>query len=138
MKLSVVVVNYNKCALLRQGLNALVRACKYIDYEIIVIDNNSTDASVAMLHNDFPEIKTIQNPSSLGLAGCRNIGINQSRGEYVLLVNADTICGKKTLENVLEFMDVNAAGAIYNRVQNRFHQGMGRSFKIDRPRQIFF
>ena len=105
MKLSVVVVNFNTCSLLKQGLNTLVRAGKYIDHELIVIDDASTDGSVQMLHDEFTDVKLIQNHKTLGMARSRNLGIEQATGEYVLLVNADTISGKKTLENVVDFMD---------------------------------
>ena len=105
MKLSVVVVNYNTCSLLKQGLNTLVRACKYIDHEMIVIDDASTDRSVKMLHDEFADVQLIQNSQTLGTARSRNLGIEQAKGEYILLVNADTISGKKTLENVVDFMD---------------------------------
>lgn len=105
MKLSVVVVNYNMCSLLKQGLNTLIRACKYIDSEIIVVDDASTDKSVNMLKTEFAELRVIENNKPLGVAGSRNLGIEQARGEYVLMVNADTISGKKTLENLVDFMD---------------------------------
>jgi GT2 family glycosyltransferase len=105
MKLSVVVVNYNMSALLKQGLNTLIRACKHIDYELIVVDDASTDKSVEMLQNEFPAVQVIQNQKIVGVAGSRNLGIEQAAGEYVLMVNADTISGKKTVENLVDFMD---------------------------------
>ncbi|WP_374949097.1 glycosyltransferase family 2 protein [Mucilaginibacter sp.] len=105
MKLSVVVVNHNMCTLLKQGLPTLIRACRSIDYELIVIDDTSTDRSVAMLQNEFPEVTVIQNEKFAGIAKSRNAGLEQACGEYVLLVNADTISGKKTLENIVDFMD---------------------------------
>lgn len=106
MKLSVIVVNHNMCVLLRQALSTLVRACRDIDYELIVIDDASTDKSQKMLQDDFPEAKLILNNSVVGTAKARNQGIEQAMGEYVLLVNADTISGKKTVEHVLDFMDI--------------------------------
>ncbi|MBB3970878.1 glycosyltransferase family 2 protein [Mucilaginibacter phyllosphaerae] len=113
MKLSVVVVNHNMCALLRQSLFTLDRACRDIDYEVIVIDDASTDRSAAMVQHDFPEASLIQNTQMAGMAKARNQGIQQASGEYVLLVNADTISGKKTVEHVLQFMDAHAdAGGV--------------------------
>lgn len=90
---------------LKQTLLTLVRACKYIDYELIVIDDASIDKSQQMLQDEFPEAKLILNNTIVGTAKARNQGIEQATGEYVLLVNADTISGKKTVEHVLEFMD---------------------------------
>lgn len=90
---------------LKQTLLTLVRACKYIDYELIVIDDASIEKSQQMLQEEFPEAKLILNNTIVGMAKARNQGIEQATGEYVLLVNADTISGKKTVEHVLEFMD---------------------------------
>jgi GT2 family glycosyltransferase len=105
MKLSVVVVNHNLCALLKQSLNTLIRACRDVDYELIVVDDASADKSVQMLHDEFPEVKLIANQKSLGIAKSRNIAIEQASGEYILMVNADTISSKKTVENIVDFMD---------------------------------
>lgn len=106
MKLSVVIVNHNRCDLLKIALNSLIKAVHGIDYELIVADNASTDSSVEMLRADFPNIKLMANKTYEGIAKVANRGIEMSRGEYVLLVNADTICGKETLAKVLEFMDL--------------------------------
>jgi GT2 family glycosyltransferase len=119
MKLSVILVNYNMCTLLKQSLFTLIRACRGIDYEIIVIDNASTDGSVLMLQSEFQEAKLILNKHQEGIAKARNQGIEQANGEYVLLVNADTISGKKTVEHVVEFMDAHKdAGGVGVRMLN--------------------
>jgi len=105
MKLSVIIVNYNMCALLKQSLNTLIRACRDIDYELIIVDDASIDRSVEMLKTDFPATQLIVNKETLGMAKSRNLALEQANGEYVLLVNADTISGKKTVQQVVEFMD---------------------------------
>lgn len=105
MKLSVVVVNYNTCPFLKQALATLIRACKGINYELFVIDDASTDKSVSMIQNDYPTVNLIQNTTRAGIAKARNQGIEKATGEYVLMVNADTISSKKTIEHVLKFMD---------------------------------
>jgi GT2 family glycosyltransferase len=113
MKLSIVVVNRNMYPLLKQCLNTLIRACRDIDYEMIVVDNASVGKSVSTLQDEFSEVKVIQSTKAVGVAKARNLGIKQATGEYVLLVNADTISSKKTLENVVEFMDTHAdAGGV--------------------------
>jgi GT2 family glycosyltransferase len=120
MKLSVILVNYNMCTLLKQSLLTLIRACRDIDYELIVIDNASTDGSVQMLKTEFQEAKLILNKHQAGIAKARNQGIEQANGEYVLLVNADTISGKKTIEQVVEFMDAHKdAGGVGVRMLNK-------------------
>ncbi|MFD0765081.1 glycosyltransferase family 2 protein [Mucilaginibacter lutimaris] len=113
MKLSVIVVNYNMCQFLKQSLYTLIRACRDIEYEVLVIDDASTDNSGSMVQNEFPEATLIVNQQSFGMAKARNQGIEKANGEYVLLVNADTISGKKTLEHVLEFIEAHPnAGAV--------------------------
>lgn len=119
MKLSVIVVNHNMCVLLKQALLTLNRACRDIDYELIVVDDASVDRSQKMLQDEFSEAKLILNSTSVGMAKARNLGIEQATGEYVLLVNADTISGKKTVEHVLEFMDAHDdAGGVGVRALN--------------------
>lgn len=111
MKLSVVVVNYNMCSLLRQCLASIVQACDSIDYELVVVDDASTDKSLKMLQADFPQTILIRNEKSLGLAKCRNQGMSYAQGEYVLLVNADTIAASNTLETTLAFMNTHPEAA---------------------------
>jgi len=113
MRLSVVVVNNNACLSLKQALNSLVNACKSIDYELIVIDNASTDRSVEMIENNFPKARIIANGTDQGIAKSNNQALNAATGEYVLLVSADTICIKDTLEKLCIFMDEHTdAGAL--------------------------
>jgi len=106
MKLSVILVNNNLCDLLKQTLSALVNAGNNIEYEVFIIDNASTDKSVEMVRNEFPQFQVLVNEENQGVAKSYNHAIQLSRGEYVLLVNPDTITGKETLNRVLDFMDI--------------------------------
>jgi GT2 family glycosyltransferase len=108
MKLSVIIVNHNRCDLLKLALNSIIKATHVIDYEIVVVDNASTDNSVNMLAADYPQVQVIANSVDEGIAKANNQGVQVSKGEYVLLVSADTICGKETLDRVVEFMDGHA------------------------------
>lgn len=105
MKLSVVVVSQNTCTLLKQALNSLIEACKGIDYEVIVVDNASADKTINMISDEFPEVNVIANDVDLGISKASNQGMRLSTGEYILLVNADTISGKDSLEKMTGFMD---------------------------------
>jgi len=105
MKISLILVNQNACNFLKQALNSLIEACKAIDYELIIVDNGSIDKSLEMLENEFPEARVIANETDLGIAKANNQGIRLSTGEYILLVNADTISGKDSLEKMTAFMD---------------------------------
>jgi GT2 family glycosyltransferase len=85
---SVVIVNYNNLALLRKCLNSIVRS-NLQNYEIIVVDNNSTETGVGELVAGFSGAKLILLPKNIGYAAGSNRGIQKARGEYVLLLNND-------------------------------------------------
>lgn len=124
MKLSVVIVNYNLCYMLRQTLNSLVDAVKHIDYEIFIVDNASTDKSAEMVISEFPQCHIIANTKYDSYSKLCNEAISLSTGAYVLLVNPDIISCKKTLERAIEFMDMHTdTGALGVRMitpQGRF------------------
>ena len=104
MLLSVVIVNYNVKFYLTQCLWALQQTCGVASMEIIVVDNHSTDGSMAFLKPRFPNVRFIPCQHNLGFAKANNIGIRQSQGEYVLLLNPDTFVGEHTLADALAFM----------------------------------
>ncbi len=113
MKLSVIIVNYNVEYFLEQCLYSVKRALKKIDGEMIVVDNNSTDRSNLMVKKKFPEVKLIENKENLGFSRANNQGIKIAKGEYVLLLNPDTVVEDDTFEKVVEFMDSHPdAGAL--------------------------
>jgi len=108
MKLSVIVINRDLCAMLRYTLSALIDAGKNIDYEVFIFDNASTDGSVKMVENEFSQFHIIASQKNIGYAKAYNEVINLTTGQYILLVNPDIICSKKTLEHAMEFMDMHA------------------------------
>ena len=67
MKLSIIVVNQNACILLKQALISLINACKSIDYELFIVDNASSDRSLEILANEFPEAQVIANDTDQGM-----------------------------------------------------------------------
>lgn len=105
MKLSIVIVNYNVKYFLEQCLNSVRRAVKDIDAEVYVVDNNSVDNSVSMIREKFHEVKIIENKVNLGFSKANNQAIEISQGEYVLLLNPDTVLEDDTLIKVVGFMD---------------------------------
>lgn len=112
MKLSIIIVNYNTRDLLRDCLNSIIRSNPLKDqlssnYEVIVVDNASTDASVAMLKKEFPQVKLFQNKQNLGFAKANNQGIKIAKGKYLLLLNSDTKIVAGALEKMIDFMGEN-------------------------------
>ena len=112
MKLSVVIVNYNVKHFLEQCLHSLEQAAVGIDHEVIVVDNASTDGSTEYITTRFPSIKWMACRENNGFSKGNNIAIAQAKGEYILLLNPDTIVTKEAIEGCVEFMDTHAdAGA---------------------------
>ena len=93
MKLSIVIVSYNVKFYLEQCLLSLQRALTDIEAEVFVVDNHSRDDSVAFLRERFPWVNYIECTHNWGFSRANNMAIRQSRGEYVLLLNPDTIVG---------------------------------------------
>jgi len=105
LKLSVIIVNYNVSAFLEQALASAVKAMRGIEGEIYVVDNHSVDNSVAMVRERFPQMKLIENQDNVGFAKANNQAIRISTGEYVLLLNPDTLVEEDTFEKCIRFMD---------------------------------
>ena len=105
MKLSVVIVNYNVSHYLLQCVDSLSHALRGTDSELIVVDNHSRDNSVTLLREYHPEVRIVENLHNLGFAKANNIAIRQSRGEYVLLLNPDTIVSESVVKGVISFLD---------------------------------
>jgi GT2 family glycosyltransferase len=104
-KISVIIVNYNVEYFLEQCLNSCVKALKNCEGEIFVVDNNSIDGSNEMIKNKFPQVHLIENKKNVGFSKANNQAIKISRGEYVLLLNPDTVVEEDTFEKVISFMD---------------------------------
>lgn len=105
MKLSIVIVNYNVKYFLEQCLHSVRKATLNLDAEVFVVDNNSVDGSLEMLSQKFPEVKLIANKDNLGFSRANNQAIAKSSGEYVLLLNPDTVVEDDTFTKVVQFMD---------------------------------
>ena len=119
MDVSIIIVNWNTKKLLRDCLTSVYEQTMNIDYEVIVVDNGSTDGSIEMVKQDLPQVKLIQNKENRGFAAANNQAIAAARGRYILLLNSDTIVLDKAIEKTLAFADAHTeAGAIGCRVLN--------------------
>ena len=105
MKLTVIIVNYNVKYYLEQCLTSVRRAIGGLETEVVVVDNHSHDGSVEYLRSRFPEVTFIESNHNLGFARANNMAIRQSRADYVLLLNPDTLVGEQVLTDVIAFMD---------------------------------
>ena len=112
-KVSIVIVSYNVCRLLDECLQSVQRALEGVDADIFVVDNCSTDGTVATLSPRFPSVCFVANAENVGFARANNQAIRLSDAEYVLLLNPDTVVFQPTIKGTLQFMDAHpeAGGA---------------------------
>jgi len=89
--LSIIIVNWNNKDILGDCLNSIYHTHNVSKYEIIVVDNNSKDGSVELVKNEFPNVKLLENNQNLGFTRANNQAIKIARGNYILLLNNDTV-----------------------------------------------
>ena len=107
---SIIVLNYNAGQLLLNCVDSLKKST-YSNLEIIVVDNISSDGSQTKCKEKFPNIKLIQNKKNLGYCGGNNIGIKEAKGEYIVILNPDTIIEPNCIEELIS-------------AQNKFGEGL--------------
>ena len=113
MQLSVVIVNYNVKYFLEQALHSVRKASQGLQVEVFVVDNHSVDGSCEMVKRKFPEVRLIENKDNVGFSVANNQAIRQSSGEYILLLNPDTVVQEDTFQKVIDFMhNTPDAGAV--------------------------
>ncbi len=105
MKLSIIIVNYNVTQLLKNCLLSLEKYIKDIDYEVIVIDNASTDSSWKEFITEFPSYTFIASQENAGFSKANNKAIKTAKGEYLLILNPDTEFEGFYMQEILDFAD---------------------------------
>ncbi len=103
MQLSVIILNYNVRFFLELCVLSVQKALENTDSEIIVVDNNSQDDSCAMIKRRFPNVKLIENKENSGFPKGNNIGVAVAKGEYICILNPDTVVAEDTFTKVLAF-----------------------------------
>jgi GT2 family glycosyltransferase len=101
MDLSIVIVNWNTRELLRNCLASLGGACASLEYEVLVVDNHSADGSAEMVDASFPAYSLIPSGGNLGFSKGNNLAFDRCRGDFVLLLNPDTICPDGSLAKLV-------------------------------------
>src|SRR5579871_4756741 len=110
MKLSVVILCWNDLKVLPDCLKSIYEGTHKIDFEVIVSDNGSADGTVEFVKENFPEVRLLENGRNLRFAKGNNVGIEVSRGEYVLILNPDTIIHEGTLDEMVAYADRHPEG----------------------------
>lgn len=102
--LSICIVNYQARDYLNNCLRSIIANPPLGDYEIIVVDNSSTDGSLEMLHADFPKVTVIENLANLGFTAPMNQALRRATGSFLLLLNPDTLIHPQSLDRLIAFM----------------------------------
>jgi N-acetylglucosaminyl-diphospho-decaprenol L-rhamnosyltransferase len=131
-ELSIVIVNYNTCDLLRACLLSIGRSEATPAFELFVVDNASTDGSARMVASEFPDAQLIESGVNGGYARANNLALRRSRGRYLLLLNPDTELPPSALRAMVDFMDAHpeagAAGPKLVRLDGSLDLACRRSF----------
>lgn len=107
LDITVIIVNYNVEYFLEQCLNSTFKALEKVNGEVYVVDNNSIDGSVEMVKEKFPEAFLIDNKENLGFSKANNQAMRLAKGEFVLLLNPDTVVEEDTFSKCITFMREN-------------------------------
>lgn len=148
MDLSIIIVNLNASDLLLQCLKSIQAANPRCSFEIIVVDNGSSDESIARVENEFPEVILIKNEKNLGFARANNQGLAIGKARYFLLLNSDTVVKAGAFDTLVEAADSHPElGVIGPRLLNLdgtlqkswssfpsfLSELLGRNFRIRKP-----
>lgn len=121
-KVSIIVLTYNNLELNKQCIDSILRKTAYGNYDLIIVDNKSTDGTVEYLKSlqlqDIHNVKIILNDENLGFAGGNNVGIKAASGDYVLLLNNDTVVSRGWLTAMVKHMENNLEYGMCNPVTN--------------------
>ena len=119
MDVSVIIVNWNTRDILRECLLSIYEQTKTVDFEVIVVDNGSTDGSAEMVKEEFRDVILIENYCNKGFAAANNQGITVAKGQFVLLLNSDTVILDNAVAKMVAFVDAHPeAAAVGCRVLN--------------------
>jgi GT2 family glycosyltransferase len=102
---SVVVVNWNTCDLVRQCLRSVYQQSPSIRCEVFVVDNGSSDGSAVMVRREFPQVNLLANQDNRGFAAANNQAVALAKGRYILLLNSDTIVLDRAIEKTVAYAD---------------------------------
>lgn len=108
VELSIIIPSYNTRELLKDCLSSIYQGTK-VSFEIIIVDNGSKDESPAMVRENFPKVKLIENKINFGFARAVNQGLEKAMGGYLLLLNSDTVIGEEVIDKMVSFLKDNVS-----------------------------
>lgn len=121
-RLSIIILTWNQRDVLHRCLDSLMPAIEGISHEVIVVDNGSTDGTLQFLKQLFPQVIVIANAKNRGVAAARNQGIKASKGQYILILDNDTVVNAEAIAGLLAYLEQNPhAGIAACRLLNEDH-----------------
>src|ERR1700745_1970114 len=105
MKLSIIILCWNDREVIQDCLRSIAANTHSTEYEVIVSDNGSTDGSIDLIREQYPQVQLIENGRNLRFAKANNVGIRASQGDYVLILTPDTITHEGALDRIVSFAD---------------------------------
>jgi hypothetical protein len=112
MDLSIIIVSWNVRDKLNKNLEAIFNSQTKYNFEVFVVDNNSSDGSSRMVTENYPEVNLIKNNDNLGFSKANNQAIRQAKGKYILLLNPDMLMFPETIENMLNWVNNNQQATV--------------------------
>jgi N-acetylglucosaminyl-diphospho-decaprenol L-rhamnosyltransferase len=113
MKLSVVIICWNDSKYIADCIQSIYDSTRSLEFEIIVTDNASTDGSVELIRKRFPEVRIVQNGTNIGFGSANNNGVQVAQGDYVVILNPDTIVHEQALEKLVRYADAHPEGGAF-------------------------
>lgn len=108
MKLSVILVNWKTKDITRDALVSIFKETQSIDFEVIVVDNNSQDGSVEMIQAEFPQVVLIENADNKGFGKANNQGLKIAQGDYIMFLNTDVVVLDGALNKLVDYLDTHS------------------------------
>jgi GT2 family glycosyltransferase len=134
VKVSIIILSYNTEKLLKDCLTSLFSRIDKTSFEVIVVDNASSDDSVAMVKKDFPKVAIVENDTNLGFAKGCNIGVKEAQGEYLLFLNSDTKLTDDPLPAMLSVFDqhkkVGVVGGLLKNTDGTYQRSFGEFYTL--------
>lgn len=113
LDVSIIIPNYNTRDILRDCLVSLYKFPATVSFEVITVDNGSNDGSTEMVKSEFEQVILIERKVNIGYAGACNLGIKNSKGRYLLILNSDTLALDGSIDKMVYFADQNPQGAVF-------------------------